>query len=655
MFTSDNFTVRYSLNDRTDDNLTTLGNCVFGDVFCANQDLMDTNLAVSNTHILSNAMLNEARFSFVRRNLDFPENDPTSPTAIISGLFTVGGNTNFPQSRVSDAYQFSDTVTWTLSKHTMKFGADLRYNRVDNVAGFNTKGSFTFDNLEAYMNNFASQFTQALQTASWFATQWQTFWFAQDDFRVTPDLTVNLGLRYEISGVPLGLFGATDPQSLSAGVPGPVGKDTNNWAPRAGFAWSPRTQNRFIGDGRTVFRGGFGMGYDIVFYNLLTVNGNNFPRVFSGNVLNVQNVYPNIAPSTGAATFNPLNQWVNSAENTVNPETRFYSVTVQRELGTSYLVEAGYTGSRGYKGINQIEGNPAVLTADQAALVRAAGNSTGIPSAQARRLDPTIGSRILIPAYEGPAGNDVEARSEYNAVFVSGTRRFTHGLQFTAGYTYSHWYSNNDGSLGEGGTDASSQRPQSMLNYEAEWSRSQFDRPHRLTTSYIWEIPGPKTGILGQAFGGWQISGVTQGQSGRPFTVVTGVDSNGDTNTGSDRPNVNPAGTFVWDDRHRGFTNNGFYVVPLGSNNLPLQNSLGDGNAPRNQQRTAGFWNTDLSLSKRFPIGQTVRFLVRIDALNVFNQDNYGLPVVNMSSVNFGQNLQNWGRRIVVLSGKVSF
>ena len=95
---------------------------------------------------------------------------------------------------MTNAYQFSDTMTWTLSKHTLKFGADIRYNDVDNQAAFNSKGSFTFDNLQAYMNNIASRVQQALQTSSWVATQWQSYFFAQDDFRVTPALTLNLGL-----------------------------------------------------------------------------------------------------------------------------------------------------------------------------------------------------------------------------------------------------------------------------------------------------------------------------------------------------------------------------------------------------------------------------------------------------------------------------
>jgi hypothetical protein len=650
--TNDNFTVRYSLNDRADDGIAGTN---FGTRFMANQALVDTNLAASNAHVFSSNMLNEFRFSLVRRDLDFPENDPNSPTAAIgpstSPQFQIGGDSNFPQSRVSNAYQFSDTLTRTLSKHSMKFGADIRYNDVDNQAAFNSKGTFNFNNLQDYMNNTAFRVQQALQTSGWAAKQWQSFLFAQDEYRLTSDLTLDFGLRYEISGVPLGMFGATDAESLAAGVPGPVKKDTNNWAPRAGFAYSPHTNNRWLGDGKTVIRGGFGVGYDVLFYNLLVVNASNYPRVVTLDVNNVQNLYPNKLTGSATATFNALSAWTNSAANTESPESRFYSATVQREAG-NFLFEVGYSGSRGAKGINQILENPAILTAEQAATVRAGGT---IPSAQSRRLHPELGVRTLIPAYVGPDGNDVEAKSEYNAVFVSANRRLARGVQFHAAYTFSRWMSNNDASLGEGGTPQSSQRPQDMFDYETEWSRSNFDRPHRLALSYIWEIPGPKTGLLGQVIGGWQLSGVTSGQSGATFTIFTGVDSNGDTNTGSDRPNINPSGTFVWDDRHRGFTNNGYYTAPVGSNNLPLANSLGNGNAPRNSERAASFWNTDLALMKKFDFPGSTKFTVRVDALNALNQDNYGAPISSMNSTSFGKNTNDWGRRTLQLSGKFSF
>ena len=652
---NDTFTVRYSLNDGENASLTS--NLGFGSLFAADQTTIDSNIAVSNTHVFGSRMLNEARVSLVGRDLDFPENDPTTPTGQISGLFTIGGLNNFPQSRVSKSWQFSDTLTWTLDRHSLKFGTDVRYNDVENVSAFNSKGFFVFDNLQGYINNQPSQVTQALQTADWVGTQWQTGFFVQDDFRVTPDLTLNMGMRYELAGVPLGLFGATDAESLSAGVPGPVKMDKNNWAPRVGVAWTPNTSNWLLGDRKSVLRGGFGIAYDVIFYNLLIVNASNYPRVVSLNEtdLNViRDIYPNKLTGSATPTFNPLAQWVNSQEDTENPESRFYSASWQRELG-NYVFELGYSGSRGSKGINQIEANPAILTAEQAALVASTQSAAAIPIAQNRRLNPAIGSRVLIPATVGPNGTDLNARSTYNAVFVSAQRRLANGLLMNASYTWSRWMSNNDASLGEGGTDGSSQRPQSMFDYEAEWSRSQFDRPHRFTTSYLWEIPGPKNGLLGQVIGGWQLSGVTQGQSGRPFTIITGVDSNGDTNNGSDRPNINPAGSFVWDEDHKGFVNNGYYVAPLGTNGLPLQNALGNGNAPRNSERGAPWWNTDLSLMKRFDLPGRLLFTARIDAFNVFNQDNYGIPVANMSSPSFGQNTNNFGRRTIQLGGKFTF
>jgi len=648
-WSSDTFTFRHSVNDREDENV--VSNLGFGGLFAGNQDILDTNAALSNAHIFSPRLLNEFRFSLVRRDLAFPENDPESPTAAITGLFTLGGASNFPQGRISNAYQFSNTSTWSLGRHTLKLGADVRYNDVQNQAAFNSKGTFTFDNLQDYVNNNAFRVQQALQTSSWEAQQWQSFFFVQDDFRLTSDLTLNLGLRYELSDVPLGLFGATDPESLGAMVPGPVRKDRNNWAPRAGFAWSPGMQTWLFGDRQTVVRGGFGVGYDVLFYNLLVVNGSNFPRVVTLDQNNILDLYPNRLTGSATPVFNPLATYVNSAENTENPESRFYSLTMQREVG-NYLFEVGYSGSRGAKGINQIEMNPAILTPEQAAAVRAGGS---IPSVQARRLFPQYSGRVLIPASTGPAGNDVEARSEYNALFVSAHRRLSRGLMVQTSYTFSRWMSNNDASLGEGGTDASSQRPQSMFDYEAEWSRSNFDRPHRLVVSYLWEIPGPRTGFLGQVIGGWQLSGVSSGQSGRPFTILTGVDSSGDANTGSDRPNIDSAGSFVWDKDRKTFINNGYYVVPLGSNNLPLANSLGNGNAPRNSERGAPFWNTDLALMKRFLLPGTVTFTARIDAFNAFNQDNYGIPVNSMSSPTFGQNTTNFGRRILQLGGKFSF
>ena len=128
--------MRYSLNDRADKNL---GNRNLGERFATHQDLMDTNLAVSNTHIFNSRTLNEFRFSFIRRNLDFPENDPTSPTVGITGFFTIGGSSNFPQGRIEQLYQFQDVATFTAGRNSFKFGADIRRNQLFNRAGFDSR------------------------------------------------------------------------------------------------------------------------------------------------------------------------------------------------------------------------------------------------------------------------------------------------------------------------------------------------------------------------------------------------------------------------------------------------------------------------------------------------------------------------------------
>jgi hypothetical protein len=247
------------------------------------------------------------------------------------------------------------------------------------------------------------------------------------------------------------------------------------------------------------------------------------------------------------------------------------------------------------------------------------------------------------------------AKSQYHAGYISINKRMSHGIQFGLSYTLSRFMSDNDESLGVGAiTGSSPQIPQDFNRIGDEWSLSVFDRTHRFAASYTVEIPGPKTGILGTLLGGWQFSGVTQGQSGQPFTVLTGVDSNGN-GAGGDRPNVNPNGSFNYTDDHRGFENNGYYTVPLGTNNLPLAFSLGNGNGKRNAHRGAGFWNTDLSLLKRVKLWKTHELTLRVDAFNAFNQDAYGQPVTSMASTNFGKNLNNWGNRSITLSGKYSF
>jgi outer membrane receptor protein involved in Fe transport len=649
---SDNVTARVIMNKPLDSNVAS--NTGFGERFAAAQDVFDQNASGSYTRVFSSALLNEGRFSYIHRNLQFPENDPTSPSATINGgFFTIGGASNFPQGRTQDSFQFADTLTNQLGRHGLKMGADIRYITLDNIAAFDSKGTFTFDNFQAYMNNLAVSYVQALQTASFKAKQWQSFMFVQDDFKVTPTFTVNMGLRYELSTTPFGFFGATDAQSLGALVPGPVKKDTNNWAPRAGATWSPApsggVMKKLFGDGDAVVRGGFGVTYDILFYNLLTVDAANYPRVVVPRIDNAQNLYPTVQPVTGAAAFDPLAGYVNTPEDAQNPRTTFWNLSIQRQLGPSYTVEVGYLGNIGRNGINQLQANPATLTDAQAATVATTLVTTSIPSVQARRDVPQFGSRTLIAT---------TSNSEYHGGYVKVDKRFAHGLQFGGSYTFSKYMSDNDESLGVGAiTTGSPQIPQDYRNIDAEWSLSAFDRRHRGVLNWIYELPHYKRGWLENTAGGWQFSGVFQAQSGQPFTIVTGVDSNGN-GGGGDRPNVLAGGTITPDPvtgNLRTFTTSNLFFTPRGTNGLPLAFALGNGNLGRNTLRAPAFYNWDLSVSKRVRLFGTHAFLLRADFLNAFNQDNYGIPVNSLNNVAFGTNTNNWGNRSVTLNAKYTF
>ena len=517
----------------------------------------------------------------------------------------------------------------------------MRYNKAYNQSDFNSKGNFTFNNLQDYMNNSAFNLTQALQTASWDAKQWQTYFYVQDDFRVTPDLTLNVGLRYELSDVPLGLFGATDPESLAVLVPPPPAEGHEQLGAAHRLQLVPavlerhprRRQDRLPrrlrhGLRRALLQPAHGQRLELPAHRHREhqQRPRHLPEPAPGRR------QPRLQP---ARTRGPTRD-----ANTENPDSKFWSFS-SGASSASFVIEAGYTGSRGGNGINQVHANPSVLTAEQAALVAATKNANAIPSVQARRVYPQYGVRTLIPAYTGPAGNDVEARSEYNGVYVSVNKRFSHGLQFGVSYTRSKFESNNDASLGETGTDGSNQRPQSMFDYEAEWSLSQFDVPNRFVVNYTWEVPGPKSGFLKHILGGWQFSGITAFQSGPPLHDLDRrrLERRRDDRL---RPAGPGSGSLNWDDEHRSFTNDGYVTVPLGTNNLPLANSLGDGNLPRNADRAASYWNTDLSLLKRIYIGQR-QLVLRADAFNAFNQDNYGIPVVNMANSGFGTNTNGLG------------
>jgi outer membrane receptor protein involved in Fe transport len=669
----DNLSYRYYLDKRDQPNVTS--NLQFGTKWSASQTIFRQNHALAYTRGFNAHFLNEAHMAYVRSNLQFPENDPVSPTVTITNFFGIGGLNNYPQGRVDHTWQYQDVASYTLGRNALKFGFDLHRYWLSNVSAFDSKGTWVFGTFGDFINNQATSLTQALNTSSFNATEWDHSYFFQDDLKATPNLTLNLGLRYQYSTVPLGFFGATDPNIQAAGVPGPVQPDKKDWAPRFGFAYSPKGAG-LLGNGNTVVRGGFGIAYDVLFYNILVVNDTNYPRVLSA-VLNrpdTNNLFPTLAPKVATLpAFDPLKYgFVNSPVHTVHPTTNFWTLSVQRQLGASHVFEVGYSGNRSYHQIAQGQANPPILTAAQAATVIATQDPNSISSTQARRLNPNWNSRTLIAS---------TAKAAYEAFYVKFDRRMSKNLMVGANYTFSGTWSDNDESLGVSDiTNSSPQIPEDYLNVRKEWSRAVFDRPHRFAVNYTYQIPWFSSGWAGGAaskiMSGWQITGYTDAQSGQPFTIRTGVDSAGIGTATPARPNFNPNGIFqpnvvstpaglVQQNFGSGLRTfytptdgTGIVTAPLGPNGILANSMPGGGNLGRNTFRGPSFQQWNFSLLKSIKLREDMKFQVRGDFGNLWNHRNFPNPVATMSSTTFGQNTANLigdGVRTVLVSGKLIF
>ena len=254
------------------------------------------------------------------------------------------------------------------------------------------------------MNNTAFNLTQALQTASWDAKQWQTFFFVQDDFRVTPDLTLNLGLRYELSDVPLGLFGATDPESLAVLVPAARRRRTRTTGRRASASTGrPGPRTPVLGDGKTVFRGGFGMGYDVLFYNLLTVNGSNYPRIATASINQRGRHLSEPAPGRRQRPCSiPLNAWTELRRGHARTPTRSSGASPSAASSASSWSRRATRAAR--RATASTRSTPTRRSSPPSRRRWWRPRRTRTPSPASRRGASTRSTacRTLIPAYDGP-------------------------------------------------------------------------------------------------------------------------------------------------------------------------------------------------------------------------------------------------------------
>ncbi len=583
---NDQFSARYLFDDQKD---PLGGGITFPGFGTANNNTYQ-NLLLTETHIFSPSLTNEARIAYNRILIDFPLNpsDPlgeTLPRFDITTVAAFGIATNLPQGRVANNYVIQDTMTYLRGNHTFRFGLDLLEQRSRQFAPIVERGLLTYRASTGFtaLANFIDDFGGAnggvqrdFGSPRYYPFLFRQAYFFQDRWRASDSLTLTLGLRYEHFGNPIntlqtaaftGLFNVDPLTRLGPyAFPNEVENDNNNFSPTFGIAWSPSYTDgflgRLLGDKQTVFRAGYQVGYDSFFNNIASNAATSSPNVVataitsfsvggSRGLANLSNSFPTVA-----RPLSPLDAQTLVDPELVNPYYQRYSAGFQRALPYGIVLDMSYVGSRGVKLYINEDRNPAVPDAlrnpNQAnrpagypnctpgALITAAQATTRFPintlCPLSGRLDNLQGSRLI---------RTNGGSSTYHSGQLNVTRRFADNLALTAAYTFSKLIDNNSEVFGiaESNNPQQSSFPAIFGGERGDRALSFFHRTHRASFTYVYAIPVMKDqrGVLGRLLGGFEISGVTSFESGVPLTVVNGADADG-IGGNFDRPDFNPAG-----------------------------------------------------------------------------------------------------------------
>ena len=511
---------------------------------------MGNDVSLSDTYLFSPRTTNQFRFSYGRAPTSIlGQNGLVSPRFEISGLVGFGALQFFPNTRLFNVFQVNDALTHTRGTHTFKTGFDVRKIQDNTFLATNANGFFTFASLNAFLNAQPSFWTQLFGPAyRGYRTGLYGFFF-QDDWRVRPTLTVNLGIRFDVQGNMSEVnnlssdLDPTTPGNIGAAGSGPLGifrvgnpairANASNVGPRVGFAWNPR-------GGNFVVRGGYGIYYDSFDFTPLTFGRSvpplNYNFSLTGSAISGQNSFGNIIKGTAPIVVQAKNQ-VGGFGNLTNfggmrtlsrymknPYAQNFSLGVQYRFLRSYILNVGYIGTKGTHltalfPINPVVRGPAPATslADEAAR---------LPQFQASLANQNgPGNTRLDPRFDEVGFQDSVASSVYHSVQIGLTKEFSReGLQFRASYTFSK--SIDDASDFTPEQQANDQSfAQDGRNRRNERGPSNFDIPHRVLATVIWRIPAFKdqNGFRGRALGGWTFQSIQMWQSGVPGTALAGT------------------------------------------------------------------------------------------------------------------------------------
>jgi len=670
-------------------------------VFNQSEPVHNRKIALSDVWTVNNTVVNDLRlqYSFFSLALVNPCSVcPSDVTIGDLGFNTIGPSDN--QDQKQNTYQILDTVTWSHGKHTFKFGGQYNHFIYPQFFLPRSNGDYWYTNTEELVNdNLASVAGRTLRgagTGSFLGTQSAFYAFVQDDIKLTPRLTLNLGLRYEYWTNPVG----GNAQSLNAisSVPGVItfgkpGTDKNNVAPRIGVAFDP------TGSGKTAIRAGFGIAYDVKFQNFASIT---LPPQLQSELnpnsactLNPQPSWcakPNgsgflaggglpsayIPPASQLAARSLTTSFI---DNTVMPKILTWSLGVQRELYRNAIIEFRYLGTRGLElpvqfrrnFISAFDGGVTPLpTFFQASDVPTSWTASTPTDAAFNSFNPNTYAQF---GFQGNITSDPPlGGSKYHAASVSFTQHSRFGLTFNTNYTWAH---TTDNSTNEFFTSLlNPRRAQDTNRLANDWASSDLDVRQHFALSWTYQVPNFENwnGFIRALTNGFQIGSVLLVQTGQPVTIQSGLDSNGNGDSAGDRASLNPFGTartgsdvfavcalpggavtlsnggpgafgtptgvgagggcFNPTDPTGGTFFPAIGYRPVNFNSKYVVTGPGaQANLGRNSVTTPGFTTLNLSLAKNINFAESKYLQLKANFFNILNHPNYALSNGNVFSI----------------------
>jgi outer membrane receptor protein involved in Fe transport len=631
----------------------------------ANSHVNINSFTLNETHIFSNSMVNSINatleierhllspntiFTWQQLGADFlPADISPQPdnTVSVAGLFNTYSGFFWRNGRNNP--HVSDELSLVRGRHTLSLGGDYQYSAIWNRTPFGIDGATSFngqftgsaiaDFLLGDMNTFTQQSANEIDLR-----QTRLAFYAQDDFKVTSRLTLNLGVRWEpyfpffethgragfwapgqqstrFPNAPLGQLFAFDNNPEIPNKQTIINKDFNNFAPRIGFAWDP------TGKGKWAVRGGYGVFYNGLTVGIRTIRGiynQPFTRVVTVFNTNIQNPYA-VAPFNGnapfpysppdpaneaSATFAPDANVVGWDANFATPYTQDYNLSIQHEFASNWLFQVAYIGSHSTKEFDSHNINPAVYIPGNGPDGQPLSTTA---NTQSRRIYPNIGNLEI---------ESTDADFNYNSLQVSMNKRFSRGLTLMSSYVYSRNLGINV-PLGEGGGGT-----RAPFDPKLDYGLLPSDLTHRFVSSFVYQLPNfrPENKALGFLIGGWGTQGIVTWQSGLPFTVRCGCDDSR-TGVGQDTPDqiasASLSGSRSLGDKLSEWFNTAAFVP----------NAIGTvGTTGINTLRGPRFSEVDLAFTKITPLTEHQNIQFRAEFFNIFNHPDFAVPTSTLSA-----------------------